>query len=70
MDLHNLAGRCHSVLARFARADIDTPAVVHFNFDCLVAAVTAHIKTYVVTLFAQFAHGLVRNTALDFNVAT
>src|SRR6266404_2312548 len=59
----------HPVLPRFAGPDIDALAVVHFDFDRLVTAVTAYIKTHVVTFFAQFAHRFVRNAALDFNVA-
>src|SRR5450759_2202935 len=64
-----VSGR-HPVFPRFAGADINALAVVHFHFDGLVTAVTAYIKTHVVTFFAQFPHRLVRNVALDFNVAT
>ena len=57
-----------AVFARFARADVNALAVVHLDFDRLVTAVAADVEAHVVTLLSQFAHGFVRNAALDFNV--
>src|SRR5207249_8766944 len=59
----------HPVFPRFAGPDIDALAVVHFDFDRLVTAVTADIEANVVSFLAQFAHRFVRNAALDFDVA-
>src|SRR5215467_816457 len=59
----------HSVLARFAGADVNALAIVHFDFDRLITAVAADVETHVVSFLAQLAHGFVRNAAFDFDVA-
>ena len=48
----NLITGSHSVLARFAGADVNALAVVHFDFDRLIAAVTADVEAHVVSFLA------------------
>src|SRR5437660_1719976 len=59
-----------TILARFARPDVNALAIVQLYFDGLVATVTTYVKTHIVTAFFQFADDLVWDSALDFNVAT
>src|SRR5437899_6370602 len=59
-----------TVLARFACADVNAVAIMQLYFDGLVATVATNVKTHIVTAFFQFAHDLVWDSALDFNVAT
>jgi hypothetical protein len=40
-----------TVLTRLAPADVDTLAIVHLNFDCLISAVTANVEADVVSAF-------------------
>src|SRR5438046_9462944 len=42
---------------------------MHFDFDRLITTVAADVETHVVTFLMQLAHRLVRNAALNLNVA-
>jgi len=41
----------HSVLAGFARADVNALAIMHFDFDGLVTAVAPEIEAHIVPRF-------------------
>src|SRR5207237_4052346 len=63
-----IAGRL-SVLPAFARADVNTLAVVHLHFNRLISAVTAEVEADIVAFLFQFARGLERHAALEIHVA-
>src|SRR5205085_4234397 len=62
-----IAGRL-SVLAAFARADVNTLAVVHLHFNCLISAVTAEVEADIVAFPFQFARGLERRAASEVHL--
>src|SRR5438477_5022679 len=57
-----------TILARFARADVNALSIMHLDFDGLVATVVTDIKAHIVTTFFQVADDFIWNSTLDFNV--
>src|SRR5207244_10631512 len=66
---NNLVSSGHSVFARFAGADVNAPATVHFDFYGLITAVAPDVETHIVPFLAQLAHAFVRNAAFNFDIA-
>src|SRR4029079_19589846 len=59
-----------TIRARFACPHANALPIMPLYFDGLVATVATYVKAHLVTAFFQFAHDLIWDSTLDFNVAT